>query len=126
MNYLGHPPGLEISECGSTSGLDEQPYGRRKWPIHYDSIEPLAIATDVATIVFASVLSSLSYHFQESGAPLDLSKSVGAGILVSALFISLLKIRGMYRPAALLVLRHQIRAVLLSWISVFLLLAATV
>src|SRR4051812_34701218 len=126
MNYLGHPPGVEISDAGSVSGLDDAPYGRRKWPIHYDSIEPLAMATDVATIVFASVLSSLLYHLQEAGTPLDLSKSLGAGILVSALFISLLKIRGMYRPAELLVLRHQIRAVLLAWISVFLLLAATV
>src|SRR4029079_15945599 len=68
----------------------------------------------------------LLYHLQESGTPVDLSKSVGAGILVSALLISLLKIRGMYRPAELLVLRHQIRAVFLAWISVFLLLAATV
>jgi putative colanic acid biosynthesis UDP-glucose lipid carrier transferase len=126
MNYLGHPQGLEISDCGSASGLDEQPYGPRKWPIHYDSIEPLAMATDLATIVFTSVLSSLLYHLQESGTPPDLSKSLGAGILVSALFISLLKIRGMYRPAELLVLRHQIRGVLLAWTSVFLLLAATV
>src|SRR5437868_9306221 len=123
MNYLAHPPSVEISDC---SGLDEQPYGRRKWPIRYDSIEPLAMATDVAAIVFSSVLSSLLYHLHEAATPLDLSKSLGAGILVSALFISLLKIRGMYRPAELLVLRHQIRAVLLAWISVFLLLAATV
>jgi len=84
------------------------------------------MAADVATIVLASVFSSLLYHLQESGTPVDLSKPLGAGILVSALFISLLKIRGMYRPAELLVLRHQIRAVLLAWISVFLLLAATV
>jgi len=126
MNYLGHPPSVEIWDRGSTIGLDEQPYGRRKWPIHYDSIEPLAMAIDVATIVLASVFSNFLYHVHESGTPVDLSKSLGAGILVSALFISLLKIRGMYRPAELLVFRHQIRAALLAWTSVFLLLAATV
>jgi putative colanic acid biosynthesis UDP-glucose lipid carrier transferase len=90
-------------------------------------VEPLAIVTDLATIVLASVLSGLSYHlFQEPGTPVDVGKSLGSAILVSALFISLMKIRGMYRPAELLVLRNQIRAICLTWMSVFLLLAGTV
>jgi len=126
MNFVKQPIGVEISDGVSVHGLDEQPYGGRKWPIHYDSVELLAIVIDFATIVFASVFSGLLYHFQEPGMPGDVGKSLGSGILVSALFISVMKIRRMYRPTELLVLRNQIRAVCLAWISVFLLLAGTV
>jgi putative colanic acid biosynthesis UDP-glucose lipid carrier transferase len=129
MNFVKRPIGVDLSDgvAVSVPGLDEQPYGGRKWPIHYDSVEPLAIVADLATIVLASVFSGLLYHlFQESGTPLDVGKSLGSAILVSALFISLMKIRGMYRPAELLVLRNQIRAICLTWVSVFLLLAGTV
>jgi putative colanic acid biosysnthesis UDP-glucose lipid carrier transferase len=101
-------------------------YTGRKWPIHYDSVEWLAILADIATIVLISVISGVSYHFQEPGAQGEIGKSFGSAILVSALFISLMKIRGMYRPAELLSLRNQIRAVFLIWTSVFLLLAGTV
>jgi len=60
------------------------------------------------------------------GTPGDIGKSVGSAMLVSALFISVMKIRGMYRPTELLILRNQLRGVCLAWIGVFLLLAATV
>jgi putative colanic acid biosynthesis UDP-glucose lipid carrier transferase len=127
MNFLKHPIGVDLSDGVSVPALDGQSHGGRKWPIHYDSVEPLAIVTDLATIVLASVFACLSYHlFQESGAPLDVGKSLGSAILVSALFISLMKIRGMYKPAELLVLRNQVRAICLIWMSVFLLLAGTV
>jgi putative colanic acid biosynthesis UDP-glucose lipid carrier transferase len=126
MNFVKQPIGVDLSDGVSARGLDEQPRGGRKWPIHYDSLERLAIAADLATIVLASVFSGLSYHLQESGTPGDVGKSLGSAILVSALFISLMKIRGMYRPTELLVLRNQIRAVCLAWTSVFLLLAGTV
>jgi putative colanic acid biosysnthesis UDP-glucose lipid carrier transferase len=126
MNFVKQPIDVDISEVVSARGLDEQPHGGRKWPIHYDSVELLAIVADLATIILASVFSGLSYHFQESGTSGDIGKSLGSAILVSALFVSLMKIRGMYRPTALLVLRNQIRAVCLAWTSVFLLLAGTV
>src|ERR1700737_1818464 len=126
MTFVKPPIGVDISDGVSARGLDEQPYSGRKWPIHYDSVELLAIVADLATIALASVFSGLSYHLQESGTPGDVGKSLGSAILVSALFISLMKIPGMYRPTALLVMRSQIRAVCLAWISVFLLLAGTV
>jgi putative colanic acid biosysnthesis UDP-glucose lipid carrier transferase len=98
----------------------------RKWPIRYDYVEPLAIVGDFATILVASVVSGLSYHLHGVGSAGDISQSIGAATLVSALFISLMKIRGMYRPTELLVLRGQIRGICLVWISVFLFLAGTV
>jgi putative colanic acid biosysnthesis UDP-glucose lipid carrier transferase len=126
MNFAKQPIGVEISDRVSARRLDEQPHAGRKWPIHYDSVEPLAVIADLATIIFTSVLSGLLYHLQESGTPGDTSKYLGSAVLVSALFISLMKIRGMYRPTELLVLRSQIRAVCIAWTSVFLLLAGTV
>jgi putative colanic acid biosynthesis UDP-glucose lipid carrier transferase len=126
MNFVKQPIDADLSEGVSANGLDEQPYGGRKWPINYDSVEPLAIVADLAAIVLASVFSGLSYHLQESGTPGDIGKSLGSAILVSALFISLMKIHGMYKPTELLVLRNQMRAVCLTWMSVFLLLSGTV
>jgi putative colanic acid biosysnthesis UDP-glucose lipid carrier transferase len=126
MNFVERPIGVDLSDGVSVHGLDEQPYGGRKWPIHYDSVELLAIVADLATIVLASLFSGLSYQLQVSGTPGDVGKSLGSAILVSALFISLMKLRGMYRPTELLVLRNQIREVCLAWIAVFLMLAGTV
>src|SRR3954452_359514 len=98
MQFGKHPTGVDLSDARSVRALNEEPFGPRRWPIRYDSLEPLAMATDLITIVSASVLAGLSYHAQESGAPVDFGKSIGAGILVSALFVSLMKLRGMYRP----------------------------
>src|SRR3984893_9519706 len=126
MNFVERRIGVEIPDDVSARGLDELPLGERKWPIHYDSIEPLAVVADLATITLTSVISGILYHLHETGTPGDIGKSVGSAILVSALFISVMKIRGMYRPTELLILRNQIRGVCLAWISVFLLLAGTV
>jgi putative colanic acid biosynthesis UDP-glucose lipid carrier transferase len=125
MSVVKKTIGADASDSVPARGL-EQPYGGRKWPIHYNSVEPLTIVADLATIVLASVLSSLLYDLAVLGDPGDISKSLGSAALVSALFISLMKMRGMYGPPELLVLRNQIRAVCLAWTSVFLLLAGTV
>jgi putative colanic acid biosysnthesis UDP-glucose lipid carrier transferase len=126
MNFVKQPIGVDLSDGVSAHGLDEQPHGGRKWPIHYDSVQLFAIVADFATIVLASVFSGLSYHLHGWETPSDIGKSLGSAILVSALFISLMKIRGIYRPPELLDLGKQIRAVCLTWTGVFLLLAATV
>ena len=126
MNFVKQPISVDISDGVSARGLDELPLGERKWPIHYDSVEPLAVVADLATITLASVISGFLYHLYGTGTLGDIGKSVGSAILVSALFISVMKIRGMYRPTELLILRNQIRGVCLAWIGVLLLLAGTV
>jgi len=125
MNFVKQPEALDRTVI-SAGVLTERQYAARKWPIHYDSVEPFAIAADVATITLSSVLSGLLYHLQDQGTVNDISKSLGLAILVSALFTSLMKIRGMYKPAELLVLRRQIHATCLTWITVFLLLAGVI
>jgi putative colanic acid biosysnthesis UDP-glucose lipid carrier transferase len=125
-NFVEQPVGVDLPDGVSAHGLEELPYSGRKWPIRHDALEPLAIAADIATIVLSSVFAGLFHHLQYPGMPFDVGKSFGSAILVSTLFISLMKIRGMYRPTELLVLRNQIRAVCLTWMSVFLLLAVSV
>jgi putative colanic acid biosysnthesis UDP-glucose lipid carrier transferase len=99
----------------------------RKWPIHYASIEPMAIILDLITIFAASVFAGFLHHIQTSNVTVgDIVRCSGSAMLVSVLFISLMKIRGMYQPAELLALRSQVRAACTAWICVFLLLAGTV
>jgi putative colanic acid biosynthesis UDP-glucose lipid carrier transferase len=110
------PNGIPAAVLGA-----ERQHEGRKWPVHYDSVEPFAIAADAATIALSSVLSGVLYHLEDSGAN-DISRSLGLAILVSALFISLMKIRGMYRPAELLIFSRQIRATCWTWATAFLVL----
>jgi putative colanic acid biosynthesis UDP-glucose lipid carrier transferase len=126
MNFIERRIGVEVPDDVSARGLDELPLGERKWPIRYDSIEPLAVVADLATITLSSVISGFLYPLHEIGTPGDIGKSIGSAILVSVLFISVMKIRRMYGPTELLNLRNQVRGVCLAWISVFLLLAGTV
>jgi putative colanic acid biosysnthesis UDP-glucose lipid carrier transferase len=125
MQYLKPP---EIFDRNGTSAgvLADRLNERRKWPIHYHSVEPFAILADAATIGASSVISGLLYHLHDSGSADDISKCLGAAILVSALFILLTKIRGMYKPAELLVLPRQVRVACLTWTTVFLLLAGAI
>ena len=126
VNFVKQPVAINPDSL-SAHGLTEQRYEARKWPIHYDFVEPLAILADIAIIVVASIASGLLYQsLQDTGTGDYVSKSLGSAILVSTLFISLMKMRGMYRPAELLVLANQIRAVCLTWITVFLLLAGAI
>jgi Undecaprenyl-phosphate glucose phosphotransferase len=97
----------------------------RKWPIRYHSLEPAAVFCDIATIFFASVSATLVYHFH-IGMYVDLGKPVGLAALVSALFCLVLKSQGLYSPTELLMWRRQLRAVLMTWTGVFLLLSAIV
>ena len=126
MNYIRPDIVADVvSEVAPPSFSTPQSVGR-KWPIRYESIEFFAICTDVATILLASILSALLYRIHSTWTAADLGKAVGSAIIVSALFVSLLKARGMYRPTELLVLRNQVRAVCLAWAFVFFLLAGAV
>src|SRR5258708_17380575 len=108
MNFVKQPIGADISDAVSARGL-QQPLGGRKWPIHYDSVEPLAILFDLATIVLASVFAGLSYHLQESGTTGDVGQSLGSAILRSDLFISLMKICCMVPPSPILIIHNKTR-----------------
>ena len=71
------------------------------------------------------ILSGVGYHYVE-GLPADLSQFVGSAAVVSALFCSAMKVRGLYDPAELLDLKEQIRQTSLVWLSVLLFLAGVI
>jgi Undecaprenyl-phosphate glucose phosphotransferase len=122
MNFIRRD--VDLASAVAVSGLN--PRSARKWPVSYDSVEIITILADAAMILFASTLAGVIYHYRAFGAPGDIIEYFGSAAVVAALFISLMRSRGMYRPKELLVLRSQIRAICLFWVAVFLLLAGTV
>ncbi|MBB4200393.1 undecaprenyl-phosphate glucose phosphotransferase [Rhodoblastus sphagnicola] len=94
----------------------------RLWPITFRAIEPLAIVLDVVAILLSSLFAA--WLARMGGSPIDFGQAFGAAVVVSALMVCILKLRGSYRPAELLELRNQARSVLLAWMSVFVILAA--
>jgi putative colanic acid biosynthesis UDP-glucose lipid carrier transferase len=122
VNFVKQPVALEADGV-SALGAATQQHDGWKWPIHYESVQSLVPAVDVVTIAVTSILSGMLYHLQGWEPAEYASRSIGLAILVSALFVSLLKIRGMYRPTELIDLPRQIRAVCWAWIIAFLVLA---
>jgi putative colanic acid biosynthesis UDP-glucose lipid carrier transferase len=122
MNFVSHE---FVANAKLASGGFGEPLGQqRKWPIRYEASERLAMCLDVAAILLASMLSSLLYGIQDGWTAADFGKAIGSAMIVSALFAS--NMRGMYKPAELLVLRNQVRAVCLTWALVFSLLAGAI
>lgn len=126
MNFVRRQMDIEVTGGGSAGSLSQHLPVERKWPIHYQSVATLAILADLATIIAASIVAGMIYQLQASGPTGDISKSIASAVLVAALFISFMRTRGMYRPAELLLLRPQLRALVLSWTAVFLMLAGIV
>lgn len=123
MNFVERDIG--VTSGAAVSGIKEQPQAN-KWPISYGSIEFISVVADVTVIFSASTLAGVIYHTQAYGTSGDIIQYFGSAAIVATLFISLMKSRGMYKPAALLALRNQLRTIFLLWTAVFLLLAGTV
>jgi Undecaprenyl-phosphate glucose phosphotransferase len=126
MNFVNRHIATDAASEVAPGGFGPSLKAERKWPIRYESIELLAVCTDLVALLLASILSALLCRIQSGWTATDLGKAVGSAIVVSSLLVSLLKAHGMYRPTELLVLRNQIRAVCLAWTFVFFLLAGAV
>ncbi|MCP3390706.1 exopolysaccharide biosynthesis polyprenyl glycosylphosphotransferase [Bradyrhizobium sp. CCGB12] len=115
MNFVNrHFPDREIADQVSP----EPPVFRQhKWPLRYDAVEYVALCADIAIILFASVVSTFLYQVQNGQAAANLSDAVGLALVSAACLVCLLKTRGLYQPVELLVLRNQIRAVSIAWMS---------
>jgi len=77
-----------------------------------------------AEAVAARALADLSCG--DDGVPQRITDYRAAAAVAAALFASLLKGRGLYRPMVLLAWTSQVRAVTLTWIGVFMFLAGCV
>lgn len=123
MNFINPHIGQPGSDAAGP-GSDLSATGGRTWPVRYESIEFIALCADGVTILFASILSALLYKLHSGAASSELGKALGCAIVASAFFVSVLKANGLHRPAELLVLRSQIRAVWMAWIYLLLLAGA--
>jgi putative colanic acid biosynthesis UDP-glucose lipid carrier transferase len=101
---------------GPSLSLEERP----NWSIGYASVEAITILSDIATILFAAILSGALYRLQVSSSSAGF---VGIGIIVSALFVLWMKSRRVYELPSLLDLRRQVATVCFVWICIFLLLS---
>jgi Undecaprenyl-phosphate glucose phosphotransferase len=126
MNFIIRNIAADVQGEFAARSFSETLKPERKWPIRYGSVELFATCSDVAIILIASILSSLLYQLYAGWTTADVGKAIGSAIVVSALCVSMLKARGMYRPPELLALRRQVQAVCLSWLFVFILLTGAV
>src|SRR5690348_4585121 len=124
MNFVKRD--IDVTDSDVVRELTGQLVSAHKWPISYDSVEFICAAADVALIFSASTLAGVIYHTEAYGTPGDIVQYFGSAALVSALFVPVMISRRMYKPAALLALRSQLRAIFLIWAAVFFLLAGTV
>ena len=111
-------------ETGRSNSLAFE--NRWRWPISYRSIEVLAVVIDILIILSAGVLADMIYRLATTGFADQITDYTAAAAVVAALFTSLLKGRGLYKPMALLAWTSQVRAVTLTWIGVFMFLAGCV
>lgn len=118
MNFVNrHFPDQEVTDRVSPGPAVSR---QHKWPLRYDSVEYVALCADIATILFASVVSTLLHQAQDGQAAGDMSDALGLALVSAACLVCLLKTHGMYKPVELLVLRNQIRAVSIAWMSLLL------
>jgi putative colanic acid biosynthesis UDP-glucose lipid carrier transferase len=124
MNFVKRD--IDVTGGAVVSELTARSVSAHRWPISYDSVEFISAAADVALIFSASTLAGVIYRIHAYGTPGDMVQDFGSAALVSALFVPVMISRRMYKPAALLALRSQLRAIFLVWAAVFFLLAGTV
>src|SRR6516164_3704357 len=112
------------SETNPSSSLNFE--NRWRWPVSYRSVEVLAVIIDILIILSAGVLADTVHRLATTEFANEMTKYAAVAAVVAALFTSLLKGRGLYKPMVLLVWTSQVRAVTLTWIGVFMFLAGCV
>lgn len=122
MNFVNRD--LPDQDYAARVDLEPPAFREHKWPLRYGSIEHVALCADIVTVVFASIISTWLYQFQHGEAAGNLRNAFGLALVSAACLACLLKPHGLYRPIELLVLRHQMRAVCMTWISLLLLIWA--
>jgi putative colanic acid biosysnthesis UDP-glucose lipid carrier transferase len=111
-------------ETGRSNSLAFENHWR--WPVSYRSIEVVAVIIDILIILSAGVIAETTYRLATTGFASEITDNTAAAAVVAALFTSLLKGRGLYKPMVLLAWTSQIRAVTVTWIGVFMFLAGCV
>ncbi len=104
----------------------------RRWrlPIAYRAIPRIALAIDLAIIIFSAIGAEFLYHniSAEFEAEFEgqFSHTIAAAMFVAVLFVAAMRIQKLYSPAHLVVIDDQARSVLSAWCGAFLILASGV
>jgi putative colanic acid biosynthesis UDP-glucose lipid carrier transferase len=121
MNYVNR----HLLDQNDAARVSLEPsISRHKWPLRYDWIEHVALCADVAAILFAGVASKLLYQLQNGQSGGDDGMAFGLALVSAACVASVLKAQGLYRPVELFMLKNQVRAVCVTWMSLLLLIWA--
>jgi Undecaprenyl-phosphate glucose phosphotransferase len=88
----------------------------------YEDLVALAILSDACAVILASVAAGGIYHWIVFGKVANLNEFFGLGVLVAALTVMLIKLKGLYTPEGILSGRSAIAPIMLSWSGVLLLL----
>jgi putative colanic acid biosynthesis UDP-glucose lipid carrier transferase len=121
MNFVNRHIGEPWSDFARVDLRSSVP-AERNWLVRYDSIEFVAVCADVGTILVAGLFSGLVS--QDGSTVGHMARTCGYATIISLLFVYVLKNRGLYRPAELLVLRSQVRAICITWILLLVLATA--
>jgi Undecaprenyl-phosphate glucose phosphotransferase len=97
-----------------------------KWPISFRSAVLAVAIFDLMTILVVGFATGTLYDITTLAPRSDVLSYLAAPAIVAAFFVSVMKSRGSYNPADILALKAQFSRVCTTWISVFLLLFATV
>jgi Undecaprenyl-phosphate glucose phosphotransferase len=95
-------------------------------PFSYGSLGPIMLVADLLVIQVTSVMAGVLYHFVTLGSFGDTGVFVGTGLVVGYLFVSVLHVRGSYRPSRIVGERGHYRQLTFVWLGVFLSLAGIV
>jgi Undecaprenyl-phosphate glucose phosphotransferase len=89
-------------------------------PFSYGSLGAIMLGGDMLVILASSVITGTLYHFLTLGSLGDTGVFLGTGLVVGYLFVSVLQVRGAYRPSQVVGGNGQYRRLTLIWVGVFL------
>src|SRR5947209_434428 len=96
---------------------------RSRWlsiPLSLRAVPPLLMMFDCFWIVTLGVVSNLVYHYGALGrSGDDINRYVGSGLAVALLHAAFANTAGIYRPANVVRIGHQIRGAILIWVMTF-------
>ena len=103
--------------------LEPLPYRKRKGAIPYSAIAPIAMTCDAIIVALMSFTAGIGYSLYLYGNTGNFLQFEALAAILAALFITLGKSNGHYRPSELLSLKSQIPGITIRWIGIFLFLA---
>src|SRR5258705_6067884 len=109
----------------ATSAIEsDSARGTSCWPIAYTSIEPIVCALDILLIVAASVACGAVYNILFLQIDIDLVRHMATAAVVCAVFVPLVRKRGLYEPSSLVNLNLQTRKIVVLWTITLLIFAS--